>query len=130
MWAGDLRPVALSTSITALVDSVAEFFAPAPPPSPGEVVEVGTAVAEAALFLFTMLAIVFFWLVEHARLQRYTLAFLPADRRAGARNAWNEIETRLGPVGPRAAHPHGRDGRRDRHSPTRCWVCREPCCSA
>jgi predicted PurR-regulated permease PerM len=96
LWADDLRPAALSTSITALVDSVAEFFAPAPPPSPGEVVEVGTAVAEAALFLFTMLAIVFFWLVEHARLQRYSLAFLPADRRAGARNAWNEIETRLG----------------------------------
>ena len=96
LWADNLRPVALSTSITALVDSVAEFFAPAPPPSPGEVVEVGTAVAEAALFLFTMLAIVFFWLVEHARLQRYSLAFLPADRRAGARNAWNEIETRLG----------------------------------
>ncbi len=96
LWADTLRPVALSTSITALVDSVAEFFAPAPPPSPGEVVEVGTAVAEAALFLFTMLAIVFFWLVEHARLQRYSLAFLPADRRAGARNAWNEIETRLG----------------------------------
>lgn len=95
-WAGTLRPVALSTSITALVDSVSEFFAPAPPPSPGEVVKVGTAVAEGAVFLFTMLAIVFFWLVEHARLQRYTLAFLPADRRAGARNAWNEIETRLG----------------------------------
>ena len=95
-WAATLRPVALSTSITALIDSVAEIFAPAPPPSPGEVVEVGTAVAEAALFLFTMLAIVFFWLVEHARLQRYCLAFLPADRRAGARDAWNEIETRLG----------------------------------
>jgi predicted PurR-regulated permease PerM len=96
VWAEDLRPVALSTSITALVDSVAEIFAPAPPPNPNDVVEVGTAVAEAAVFLFTMLAIVFFWLVEHARLQRYTLAFLPADRRAGARNAWNEIETRLG----------------------------------
>jgi predicted PurR-regulated permease PerM len=96
LWAEDLRPAALSTSITALVASVAEFFAPAPPPSPGEVVEVGTAVAEAAVFLFTMLAIVFFWLVEHARLQRYTLAFLPASRRAGARRAWNEIEARLG----------------------------------
>jgi predicted PurR-regulated permease PerM len=96
VWAADLRPAALSTSITALVDSVAEFFAPAPPPAPDEVVEVGTAVAEAAVFLFTMLAIVFFWLIEHARLQRYTLAFLPAERRAGARNAWNEIETRLG----------------------------------
>jgi predicted PurR-regulated permease PerM len=95
-WAGNLRPVALGTSITALVDSVAETFAPAPPPLPDEVVKVGTAVAEGAVFLFTMLAVVFFWLVEHARLQRYTLAFLPATRRAGARRAWNEIETRLG----------------------------------
>lgn len=97
-WAATLRPAALSTSITALVDSVAETIIPPPaaPPSPTTVVKVGTAVAEGALFLFTMLAIVFFWLVEHARLQRYTLAFLPAERRAGARAAWNGIETRLG----------------------------------
>jgi len=95
-WASHLRPVALSRSITALVDSVGETFAPAPPPGTAEVVKVGTAVAEGAVFLFTMLALVFFWLIEHARLQRYTLAFLPATRRAGARRAWNEIETRLG----------------------------------
>ncbi len=43
-----------------------------------------------------MLTIVFFWLVEHARLQRYALAFFPAARRAGAREAWNEVEGRLG----------------------------------
>ena len=95
-WASHLRPVALSNSITALVDSVGETFAPAPPPGPDEVVKVGTAVAEGAVFFFTMLAVVFFWLIEHARLQRYTLAFLPATRRAGARRAWNEVETRLG----------------------------------
>jgi predicted PurR-regulated permease PerM len=96
VWAADVRPVALSKSITALVESVAEAFAPAPPPGADQVVKVGTAVAEGAVFLFTMLAVVFFWLVEHARLQRYTLAFLPATRRAGARRAWNEFETRLG----------------------------------
>ena len=95
-WAADLRPAALGTSITALVDSVAEIFAPAPPPDPDEVVEVGTAVAEAAVSLATLLTLVFFWLVEHARLQRYLLSYLPADRRAGARDAWNEVETRLG----------------------------------
>jgi len=39
---------------------------------------------------------VFFWLVEHAQLQRYTLSFLPATRRAGAREAWDDIEERLG----------------------------------
>ena len=95
-WAGNLRPVALSTSITALVDSVESIFAPAPPPAGDEVVEVGATVAEAALSFFTLLAIVFFWLLEHARLQRYALAYLPAHRRAGARDAWNEIENRLG----------------------------------
>lgn len=95
-WAADLRPTALSTSVTALVDSVAGIFAPAPPPDQDEVVEVGTAVAEAVVSLFTLLAIVFFWLLEHARLQRYVLAYLPATRRAGARRAWNEVETRLG----------------------------------
>lgn len=95
-WAADLRPAALSSSITALVDSVNEVFAPAPPPDPDEVVEVGTTVAEAAVSLATLLTLVFFWLVEHARIQRYVLAYLPADRRAGARDAWNGIETRLG----------------------------------
>ncbi len=44
----------------------------------------------------TLLTIVFFWLVEHAQLQRYILAFLPLERRAGARDAWNEVEGRLG----------------------------------
>jgi predicted PurR-regulated permease PerM len=95
-WAADLRPAALSSSITALVDSVNEVFAPAPPPDADEVVEVGTTVAEAAVSLATLLTLVFFWLVEHARIQRYVLAYLPADRRAGARDAWNGIETRLG----------------------------------
>jgi predicted PurR-regulated permease PerM len=95
-WAGDLRPAALSTSVTALIDSVAGILKPPAPPDPDTVVEVGTVVAEAAVALATLLTVVFFWLVEHARLQRYTLAFLPFDRRAGARDAWNEIEGRLG----------------------------------
>ena len=94
--AENLRPAALSTSITALIDSVAETFAPAPPPDPDEVVKVGTAAAEAVAALAMLLTLVFFWLVEHARLQRYVLAFLPAGKRPGARTAWNDIETRLG----------------------------------
>jgi predicted PurR-regulated permease PerM len=59
-------------------------------------VKVGSAVAEAAASLATILTIIFFWLVEPARVQRYALAYLPAARRAGARDAWNEIEARLG----------------------------------
>jgi predicted PurR-regulated permease PerM len=95
-WAGELRPAALSRSVTALIESVAGILKPPPPPDPDTVVEVGTAVAEAAVWLATLLTIVFFWLVEHARLQRYVLAFVSAERRAGARDAWNEIESRLG----------------------------------
>ncbi|MEO5883996.1 MAG: AI-2E family transporter [Candidatus Limnocylindrales bacterium] len=95
-WAADLRPAALARSITALVDSVAGIVKPPTPPDPDTVVEVGGAVAEAAVALATVLTIVFFWLVEHARLQRYALAFVSADRRSGARSAWNEIESRLG----------------------------------
>lgn len=94
--AASVRPGALSDALTALIDSVAIVFKPAPPPEPDEVVEVGTAVAEAALGLATVLTLVYFWLVEHARWQRYVLAFLPAERRAGARRAWDEIEDRLG----------------------------------
>ena len=91
-----LRPAALADSLTALIDAVAVNFDPAPPPRPDEVVEVWTAVAEAAIALATVLTLVFFWLVENARLQRYVLAYLPARRRAGARLAWNEVERRLG----------------------------------
>jgi predicted PurR-regulated permease PerM len=95
-WAANVRPAALATSLTALIDSVAKAFEASPEPDPDSVVQGATAVAEAAVALMTVLTLVFFWLVEHARLQRYILAFLPAERRPGAREAWNDIETRLG----------------------------------
>jgi len=43
-----------------------------------------------------LLALVYFWLTERSRLQRYVLAFVPLHRRAGVRGAWNEVESRLG----------------------------------
>jgi predicted PurR-regulated permease PerM len=95
-WAEGLRPQAFQTSVQALLDAVGEQFKTAPRPEPGEIVEAGLTVAELVVSLVTILALVFFWLVEHARLQRYALAFVPAQRRAGWREAWNEIETRLG----------------------------------
>jgi predicted PurR-regulated permease PerM len=94
-WAETLRPPALATSVGALLRAADRVISP-PPPDPEDVVEVGITVAEAAISLVAVLAIVFFWLLEHARLQRYALAFLPAERRAGARATWNAIETRLG----------------------------------
>ena len=123
--AGGTRPVGHGRSI----ESVAQILKPPPPPDPDTVVEVGTVVAEATVAVATLLTIVYFWLVEHARLQRYVLAFLPADRRAGSRDAWNEIETRLGLWVRGPAHPHGRDGRRDDGHVHRCSVCPVRCSS-
>jgi len=95
-WAEDVRPAALATSLTALIDSVASALKPPEAPNPDDVVEVGTTVAELVITLATLLTIVFFWLVERPRLQRYVLAFLPQDSRAGARSVWNDVEIRLG----------------------------------
>ena len=94
-WAADVRPGGLAKSLTALINSAEDLLLPKPP-DPNAVVEAGLTVAEAVASVATLLTIVFFWLVEHARLQRFALAFLPARRRAGARDAWNEIENRLG----------------------------------
>ena len=95
-WAADVRPRGLSTSITALIDAAGDLLVPRPPSDPDQVVAVGLTVAEAVVSVGTLLTVVFFWLIEHARLQRFALAFLPAHRRGGAREAWNEIESRLG----------------------------------
>jgi predicted PurR-regulated permease PerM len=94
-WASHLRPAGLARSITTLIDAGDDVLAPAPPDA-NAVVKVGLTVVEGVVSLATLLALVFFWLVEHARLQRFALAFLPHERRGGAREAWNEIETRLG----------------------------------
>ncbi len=94
-WAADLQPPPLSDAATALVAGAQAAVAQRLP-RPGEIVEAGFTVAEIAFSVVTVLALVFFWLVEHARLQRYTLAFLPAERRAGARETWDEVEERLG----------------------------------
>jgi predicted PurR-regulated permease PerM len=95
-WAENVRPGALATSLTALIDSVASALKPPEAPNPDDVVEVGTTVAELVATLATLLTIVFLWLVERPRLQRYVLAFLPQDVRAGARSVWNDVEVRLG----------------------------------
>jgi predicted PurR-regulated permease PerM len=94
-WAAEIRPAALSSSVTALINAGDAALHPTAP-RPDEVVQLGVTVAEVAISVASVLTIVFFWLLEHARLQRYVLAFLPLERRAGARGAWNAVETRLG----------------------------------
>lgn len=94
-WAATLRPEALRTTVDALVQAGRERLAPAAP-QPDQVVQAGLTLAEVLASIGTVLTLVFFWLVGHARLQRYVLAFAPLHRRAGMRDAWNEIEGRLG----------------------------------
>ena len=95
-FAAGLRPQGLADSVQALVDAAGSALEPGPPPQAGEVVEAGLTIADAAVWVITILALVYFWMTERARLQRFALSFLPADRRGGARNAWNDIELRLG----------------------------------
>jgi predicted PurR-regulated permease PerM len=96
-WAGDLRPVPLARSFTAVIDAAARFFRPAAlVPEGEEFVGVGVTVAGAMVSIVTVLTVVYFWLTEHARLQRYVLAFVPQHRRTRARDIWNQSETRLG----------------------------------
>ena len=97
-WAATIRPTGLSRSVTALIDAAARTVQPASsaPPAPGQVVQVGLTVAETITSILTLLTVVYFWLTEHARLQRYALAFVPEERRKRARDLWNAAETRLG----------------------------------
>jgi predicted PurR-regulated permease PerM len=94
-WAATIQPAALGRAVSALIDTGARSLSPAPP-APGQVVQVGLTLAEVVTSILTLLTVVYFWLTEHARLQRYTLAFVPQERRARARDVWNSAETRLG----------------------------------
>lgn len=95
-WAGELRPAALSSSLVVLIDSARDAITPSAPPAPGEIISAGMTVADALVSVITVLALVFFWMTERARLQRFALSFLPAERRAGVRQGWGDIEARLG----------------------------------
>ena len=95
-WANNLRPGALADGVTSLVTAARAPFEPGPPPNPDAILGASLVVGQATAAIVTLLFLVFFWLTERSRLQRYTLAFAPAHRRAGIRDAWNEVETRLG----------------------------------
>ena len=90
------RPKALVEGIGALIDAAEAPLKPGPPPDPNAVVNASIGVATVAAALVTLLALVYFWLTERSRLQRYVLAFVPLHRRGGVRDAWNEVESRLG----------------------------------
>ena len=95
-WARDLQPAVLGSTVASIADAVRASLLQARPPRPEDVVDVGLTVADAAVTIVTIFALIYFWVTERARLQRYATAFLPFDRRAGVRDAWNDIELRLG----------------------------------
>lgn len=97
-WAQALQPRAISSSVVGLINTLQRALAPGTPtvPQPDELIALGLTFAEVLISLVSLLALTYFWLTERARLQRFALALLPADHRAGARDAWNEIEDRLG----------------------------------
>jgi predicted PurR-regulated permease PerM len=96
-WTATLHPPGLARTLGTLIDAAARTLKPGDgPPSAGQVVQVGLTLAESVTSVLTLLTVVYFWLTEHARLQRYTLAFVPRERRKRARDVWNAAETRLG----------------------------------
>jgi len=95
-WANQLRPGALADGISSLVTAARAPFEPGPAPDADAILGASLVVGQAAAAIVTLLFLVFFWLTERSRLQRYALAFAPLHRRAGIRDAWNEVETRLG----------------------------------
>jgi predicted PurR-regulated permease PerM len=97
-WARTIEPNALSSGLIGLINTVQEVLVPSGSevPEPDALIALGITFAEAVISVISILALVYFWLTERARMQRFVLNLLPADRRAGAREAWNEIEVRLG----------------------------------
>jgi predicted PurR-regulated permease PerM len=69
--------------------------APKVPPS-DQLLSAGAAAADAIISAISVLTLIFFWLTGHQRIQRFALALLPATTRHGVRDAWNEVETRMG----------------------------------
>jgi predicted PurR-regulated permease PerM len=82
--------------VTALIDELAATVRGAGAAQPDDVIAVGLTVAQTVMVLLTLLTVVYFWLTERARLQRYILAFVPNERRRGTHRAWNASEDRLG----------------------------------
>lgn len=97
-WAQSVEPRALSVSLVGLVDTLQRIIVPPVPsaPEPDQLIALGLTFAEIVISAIAVLTMVYFWLTERARLQRFFLALLPADKRGGAREAWNEMEMRLG----------------------------------
>ena len=96
-WAATVEPRPLGVALTGLIDSVHRALQPSSSQaSPDLLIQLGFTAAEAVIGVVAVLTLTYFWLTERAHLQRFALALVPADRRQGTREAWNQIELRLG----------------------------------
>jgi predicted PurR-regulated permease PerM len=95
-WTGGLRPQALADGFSGLLGAIERPIQSTTAPDPAAILGASVTVGQVGVAVVTLLALVFFWLTERPRLQRYALAFAPPERRAGLRDAWNEVEARLG----------------------------------
>jgi predicted PurR-regulated permease PerM len=93
-----LEPEALRTALQRMLTAAERsFLGPAvATPDPEVVVEASLTVADAVFSVITVLSLTFFWMIGREPMQRFALALLPADQRAGVRQAWNVAEARLG----------------------------------
>jgi predicted PurR-regulated permease PerM len=96
-WAHALRPTELASSVGAVIQAAKAAIDRGPLVlPPGQIISTGLSLAAAIAAIVTVLALVYFWLTERQRLQRFVLSFLPAERRGSSREAWNSVEVRLG----------------------------------
>jgi predicted PurR-regulated permease PerM len=96
-WGATLEPRLLGQAVTRLAETLrTAISSPARPPDGEDIVAAGATAAEVVISIMSVLALTFFWLTGHQRIQRFFLALLPADARHGVRLGWNEVETRLG----------------------------------
>jgi predicted PurR-regulated permease PerM len=92
----NLQVDTLRRSLGAIIDAAIAALKPGPAPRAGQVVSEGLAVGNVVASAGTILALVYFWMTERPRLQRFVLSFLQPTRRGGTREAWNAVELRLG----------------------------------
>jgi predicted PurR-regulated permease PerM len=95
---GGLEPEALRTALERLLDTAEQSLAApaAEGPDAELIVAASLTAADAVISVITVLSLTFFWLVGREPMQRFGLALLPADQRAGVREGWNVAEARLG----------------------------------
>ena len=94
-WA-KTQPSFVADGVSRLIDAISATTTKVAAGNSQDLLNAGAALAEAVISVLSVLALVFFWLTSHQHMQRFALALLPAPRRHGVREAWNEVESRLG----------------------------------